>query len=151
MTRRPAVRVAALVVRGEELLMTRTGHGPAGGTWDVPRVTVDAGEMLAEAVVRSIEECCGYPDALCGPFAGWQEDLHADAGPVDPGGHAPLHGHHVTMFFHAVLLDGMEPDPQLVTTTDEVRWVSTYQVPDLRTRDGLAEFLSDQSMIDTVL
>lgn len=143
MTRRPTVRVGALVIRGEDLLMTRTGRGPAGGVWDVPGVEVDGGEMLAEAVVRSIEECCGYSDALCGPFAGWQEDLDADG--------ADQESHRITMFFHAVLLEGMEPDPDRTITVDEVRWVSTYQVPDLRTRDGLAEFLSDQSIIDTVV
>lgn len=143
MTVGPTVHVGALVARGEDLLMTRTGRGPAGGVWDVPGVSVMGGEMLAEAIVRSVDECCGYSDALCGPFVGWQES-------IDGSGDSEA-SHRLTMFFHAVLLDGSEQDPDRIVAVDEVRWVSTYQIPDMRTRDGLAEFLSDQSIIDTVL
>lgn len=140
MSTAPVVRVAALVPRDEELLMTRHGPGPAGGFWDVPRVDVRGGETLAEAAVRSVAECCGYTDALCGPFVGWQED-------VDRSG--DVHG--LTMFFEVVLLGDATPDPEGTATATEVRWISTYQIPEMRTCDGLAEFLSDQSIIDTVI
>lgn len=132
--------VAALVTRDEELLMTRSGHGPAGGVWDVPRSAVLAGETLAEAVVRTMLQCTGYGAALCGPFAGWQEDLEF----IDTD-------HVLTMFFHVVLLEGSESDPGSITGVVEAAWISTYRVTDLATRDGLVEFLSDQSIIDRVL
>lgn len=142
----PKVSVAALVTRGEELLMVRHGHGPAGGFWDVPLSRARHGETLAESVLRTLDQMCGLTSGLCGPFEGWEERIDLDAGV-----------HELIMYFRAVLLDDdVEPTPDRSTAgagsddVAEVAWVSTFQVVDLRTRDGLAEFLSDQSIIDTV-
>lgn len=182
MTSRPVVVATALVGGPDELLMVRRGIGPAGGTWDLPAAVVGRSETMAEAVVRALEEECGFSSGLCGSFEGWQESIDEDAD-----------SHLLHMYFHAVLLNenptlGEVPDEdsKLIADNDvavndlavndlavndlaptarpttagergatnsvvEVRWVSIYQVPEMRTRDGLAEFLSDQSIIDTVI
>lgn len=145
----PTLWAAALVTRDDDLLMVRLGHGPAGGVWDVPRVPVRVGRTLAEAVVEALEEHAGMPDSLCGPFEGWQEIIGPPEGP-----------HEVVMYFRAVVIADETDDTRARTpartvgnggTPAEVSWISVYQVPELATRDGLVEFLSDQSIIDTVV
>lgn len=137
----PSLWAAVLIARDDNLLLTRQGPGPADGVWDVPRVRVRAGDTLAESVVRAIEELVSRQDGICGPFTGWQELIDDSTG-----------SHDLIMYFQAVLLDD-DPLEVFPHSTDvaEVRWVSVYEVPELRTRDGLAEFLSDQSIIDTVV
>ncbi len=137
----PSLWAAVLITSDDTLLLTREGPGRAGGVWDVPRVRVGAGDTLAESVVRAIEEMVDRQDGICGPFTGWQELIDDSTG-----------SHELIMYFQAVLLDD-EPVKEVPHSKDvaEVRWVSVYEIPELRTRDGLAEFLSDQSIIDTVV
>ncbi|MHB1912084.1 MAG: NUDIX domain-containing protein, partial [Acidimicrobiales bacterium] len=56
---RPEVCVGAVVVDDDRLLLIRRGHGPAAGEWSVPGGRVEAGETLAEAVVREVLEETG--------------------------------------------------------------------------------------------
>lgn len=160
MTTGPVVRVAAICQQGDELLLVRSGHGPAAGTWSVPATDVSTGELLAEAVVRAVEDQTGAT-GLCGPFIGWAES-------IDDASHA------VTMYFDCVLLDGApapsgpvdrsgvapeqstgttayEPPPDAERTAVEQRSVPTWDVCELRLAEGLAEFLADHGIIDTVV
>ena len=134
----PRVRVGAVCLRGDELLLVRSGHGPAAGNWDVPGGPVERGETLAESVFRTFAFETGHDDVLCGPFFGWAEVLDDDA----PG------DHEIVMYFTAVLIDD---DPPGSGSATESAWVPVWTVPELRLRDGLAEFLADQEIIDTVV
>ena len=140
MTSRPSVRVGAVCLRGDELLLVRRGHGPAAGTWDVPGDLVGAGELLAETVVRVMAAQTGL-EVLCGPFIGWTESLDDD-------------GHELHMYFEAIVL-GEQPagdvSPDAEPTVAERRSVPTWDVCELRLTDGLAEFLSDHDIVDTVV
>lgn len=149
MTGAPQVRVGAVCVRGDELLLVRSGHGPAAGTWDVPGDAVRAGELLAEAVVRVVGDQAGL-EGLCGPFIGWAETLDEQV-------------HAVTMYFDAIVLgerddpadadapDPSEHGPDATPTAAERRSVPTWDVCELRLVHGLAEFLADQGIIETVV
>ena len=50
----PELCVSAVVIDDERLLLVRRGRGRAQGEWAVPGGRVQAGELLAEAVVREL-------------------------------------------------------------------------------------------------
>jgi len=126
--------VGAIVVADDELLVIRRGHGPAAGEWSVPGGRVEAGETLAEAVVREVGEETGI-EAVCGPLVGWVERISGDH-------------HYVILDFAATALERGEP----VAGDDaaEACWVPLGDVGELRLVDGLAEFLHEHGVIPTI-
>jgi 8-oxo-dGTP diphosphatase len=136
----PVVHVAAVALRGDDLLMVRRGHGAAAGEWSLPDGPVRRGETMAEAVVRVVSTETAYVDGVCGPFIGWHEVIDDDA--VDE--------HRVVMCFTAVIMD-QDRDPQLEAAGTEIRWIPVWTVPELPLAEGLAEFLADEEIIDTVV
>ncbi|MGB3411354.1 MAG: NUDIX domain-containing protein [Microthrixaceae bacterium] len=134
---KPRISVAAVVERRDEILLIRRSGGPSAGEWSVPATLLDPLETMAEATVRALAGQTGYDAGLCGPFMGWTEL-------IDDGAAT----HQVVMFFRAVILD---EEPAAVGTAIEVRWTPAWDVPELRLVDGLAEFLADQGLIDTVI
>ena len=129
----PSLRVAALVPRGDDYLMLRTGTH-----WQLPAASVRIGETLAEAVVRALADQVGLVEAICGPFIGWAEAVEA----VAPDTHS------VTMYFRAVTLES-ETEPS--SPSAEVRWIPSWDAAELGLADGLAEFLSDHGYIETLV
>jgi len=61
----PELCVSAIVIDDERLLLVRRGRGRAQGDWAVPGGRVQAGEMLAEAVVRELVGETGI-EGVCG-------------------------------------------------------------------------------------
>lgn len=55
----PIVGVAAVVVRGAEILLIRRGREPMLGAWSLPGGALELGETTAEGVVREILEETG--------------------------------------------------------------------------------------------
>ncbi len=131
---RPEVCVGAVVVVDDELLVIRRGHGPAAGEWSIPGGRVEAGETLAEAVVREVAEETGL-EAVCGSLIGWVERIGDDH-------------HFVILDFHATVLEGAQP--QAGDDAAEARWVPLADVAELRLVEGLAEFLHDHGVIPTI-
>ena len=135
MTPHPELAVGAIVIADERLLLIRRGRGPAEGRWSVPGGRVELGELLAEAAVRELREETGL-EAVCGPFVGFVERF--------------LEGHHhVIADFRVTLLD---PDAEPVAGDDaaEVAWVPLHDVATWPLVDGLAEFLHDHAIIQTI-
>jgi mutator protein MutT len=128
----PELCVGAIVVDADALLMVRRGHGPAAGTWSVPGGRVEAGEAMAESVVREVREETGL-DVVCGELAGWVELLTDDR-------------HLVVFDFHALVMGG-----EMVAGDDaaEVAWVPTVEVGERALSPGLAELLHDQGILET--
>ncbi len=133
-TGRPEVAVGAVAVADRRLLLVRRGQGPGAGEWSVPGGRVEAGESLAEAVVRELVEETGL-EGVCGPFLGWVERIGADH-------------HHVILDFRVTILD--PGDPVAGDDAAEVAWVPVGDVADLRLVTGLAEFLHDHDLIPTI-
>jgi 8-oxo-dGTP diphosphatase len=116
------------------LLLIRRGHGPAAGEWSIPGGRVEAGETLAEAVVRELAEETGV-EGVCDRMLGWVERIGAGY-------------HYVILDFVVTIL----PSGPLTAGDDaaEACWVSLDQVADMRLVGGLAEFLHEHGIIDVI-
>ena len=100
----------------------------------MPGGRVEAGETLAEAVVRELAEETGV-EAICDALLGWVERIGD--------------GYHYVIFdFLVTILAGDMP----VAGDDaaEARWVPLDQVAELRLVEGLAEFLHDNGVINVI-
>lgn len=131
----PQVCVGAIATRTNELLMVRRGTQPGMGRWSVPGGRVEAGETLAEAVVRELLEETGL-HGVCEALAGWTEIVDDEH-------------HFVVLDFEVTVLD--TADPIAGDDALEASWVPVWTVPELPLVDGLAEFLADQGIIETVV
>lgn len=132
---RPELSVAAVVVHDDRILLVRRGRGVAAGTWSVPGGRVEHGELLAEATVRELREETGL-EGVCGPLLGVVERF--------------LDGEHHVILDHQVTL--LEPEAEPVAGDDaaEVAWAALHEVADWALVDGLAEFLHDHGILDTI-
>jgi ADP-ribose pyrophosphatase YjhB (NUDIX family) len=92
---------------------------------------VEAGETLAEAVVRELHEETGL-EGVCGEFVGPVEIIEPDL-------------HVVVLDFWAHLLAHGEPTPGDDAT--EALWVPLGEVVDRLLVPGLGEFLHDHDVI----
>jgi 8-oxo-dGTP diphosphatase len=133
---KPEVCVGAVVVEDGRLLLIRRGHGPAQGEWSVPGGRVEAGELMAEAVVRELAEETGL-EGVCGEFIGWVERLGED--------------HHFVILDFAVTLLNPEAEPVAGDDAQEAAWVPLHEVAEIQLVEGLAEFLHDNQIIETIL
>ena len=131
---RPEVCVGAVAVVDEKLLLVRRGHGPAAGQWSVPGGRVEAGETLAEAVVRELAEETGI-EGVCGELLGWVERMGEEY-------------HYVILDFTVTVLDAAEATAG--EDAAEARWVPLADVAEHNLVDGLAEFLHDHGILPTI-
>ena len=133
MSEQPELCVSALVVEDEQLLLVRRANAPGQGDWSIPGGRVLAGETLAEAVVRELDEETGL-EGVCGAYIGLAEVIDGDH-------------HSVILDFHVHLLEFAEP----VAGDDavEAKWVPLGEVTDHRLVIGLGEFLHDHGVIAT--
>lgn len=131
MTTRPETCVGAVVVDDGRLLLIRRGRGAAVGQWSVPGGRVEAGETLAEAVEREVEEETGLA-VRCRDFIGWVERISTDH-------------HFVILDFDAELAS----DPEAHRAGDDasaVAWVELDRLGEHDLVDGLLAFLRDHGI-----
>jgi ADP-ribose pyrophosphatase YjhB (NUDIX family) len=133
-TERPRACVGAVAVRDDALLMIQRGSGGSRGRWSLPGGHIEAGETVAEALVREVGEETGLA-GLCGPMVGWAE-------------HIGEHAHYLILNFEVTIVDDGEPTPG----DDEMdaRWVALWEVSELKLTDGLVEFLAEHDIIDVL-
>lgn len=132
---RPEVCVGAVVVDDERLLLVRRGHGPAAGEWSIPGGRVEAGEVLAEAVLRELREETGI-EGVCGPLLAWVELIGDDH-------------HFVVLDFTVTLLEPQ--DPVAGDDAAEAGWVPLHQVAEYRLVEGLAELLHEHGVLEVIV
>ena len=136
MTPSPQVCVGAVVVDDGRLLLIRRGRGPAEGRWSVPGGRVEPGATVGEAVVRELAEETGL-EGLCGPLLGWVERIDDEH-------------HFVILDFVVDVLDPV--DPVAGDDAAEAAWVPLHEVGEMADLvDGLAEFLHEHGVLDTIV
>jgi len=130
----PVLGVSAVVVDADELLLVQRARSPFAGLWSLPGGRVEAGEVLAEAVVRELAEETGVEGA-CGELLGVAEVIGDDH-------------HHVVLVHRVSLLARSEP----VAGDDAAvaRWVPLGDVAELALADGIAELLYERGVITTI-
>jgi len=131
----PELCVGGIAVHDGELLLIRRGHGPAAGSWSVPGGRVEKDELLAEAVVREMLEETGL-ECVCGPLVGWVERFDDDR-------------HFVILDFEVTVLD--DTKARAGSDAAEVAWVPLADVAERNLVDGLAEFLHEHGVIETIV
>ena len=131
---RPEVCVGAIAVSEERLLLIRRGRGPAAGVWSLPGGRVEAGETLAEAVLRELAEETGL-DGVCDELVGWVERMGPDH-------------HYVILDFAVTVLEPREP--RAGDDAVEAEWVPLDEVAHRRLADGLAEFLHQHGIVPVI-
>jgi 8-oxo-dGTP diphosphatase len=131
----PQVCVGAVAVDDGRLLLIRRGTAPALGRWSVPGGRVEAGETVGEAVVRELAEETGL-EGLCGPLLGWVERIDDDH-------------HFVILDFEVEVLEPAEPTAG--GDAREAAWVPLHEVAEMDLVDGLAEFLHEHGVLDTIV
>ena len=134
MAERPLVCVGAIAVDGDRLLLVRRGRRPAAGRWSLPGGRVEAGETLAEAVVRELTEETGL-EGVCDELVGWVERIGTDH-------------HYVILDFRVTIVSSIRPTAG--DDADQAAWFPLNDVPDLLLVEGLAGFLHDHGIIPRV-
>ncbi len=81
----PLVGVAAVVFRGDAVLLVRRGQEPARDSWSLPGGLVELGETLEEALRRELLEETGLPVTILGITAVLDRIYR------DPAGRIPYH------------------------------------------------------------
>ena len=127
---RPFLGVGAVVIKNESLLMIRRGRAPGAGLWSIPGGKVEAGESLAEALVREVAEETGL-EVEAGPLAG----IHEVLGPP----------HYVVLDFHATI-EG-RPEPRAGGDAAEVRWVPLESISGLSCTPRFVETLTSWGVL----
>lgn len=131
----PTVAVGAVVVHDDRLLLIRRGRRPARGEWSVPGGRVEAGELLAEAVVRELREETGL-EGVCGHLIGVVERF--------------TDGQHFVILDHAVTVLDPATEPVAGDDASEVAWVELHSLAEWPLVDGLLEFLHDHGIVETI-
>jgi len=133
MAERPQLCVGAIALDDDLILLIRRGRGPAQGVWSIPGGRVEAGETLAEAVVRELYEETGLL-GVCEGLVGWVERFVEDY-------------HYVILDFSVTILSSV--DPVAGDDAAEAAWVRLSDVAELTLAEGLAEFLHEHDILPT--
>jgi ADP-ribose pyrophosphatase YjhB (NUDIX family) len=128
---RPFLAVSAAIIRGDRVLVVRRARAPAHGVFTLPGGVVEAGETLAEAVMREVREETGLevePLSIAG---------HREMIARDTDGRAERH--FVILAFAARWISG---EPVLNEELAEARWLRPAELAGLETTEGLAEIVA---------
>jgi 8-oxo-dGTP diphosphatase len=131
----PVPAVAAIILRGDEILLIRRGCEPGIGKWSVPGGSVEIGETLEEAVKREVREETGL-EIEVGELAGVSDLIAKRDG--------ELQFHYVLIDYLAAVTHG-----EAVAATDaaECRWVRLDEIGAYDVTKTLLDRLRENGLI----
>ncbi|MGC5777910.1 NUDIX hydrolase [Methylobacterium sp. NFXW15] len=129
---RPFVGASIAVIRESRVLLAARANEPMRGVWTLPGGLVEAGEALAEAALRELEEEVGLTAEVVGVLSPTEIIVRDEEGRAR---------HHYVVHPHAALWRGGEPvaGPEALG----VRWASLDEIADLQTTPGLIGTLQE--------
>lgn len=116
----PLPGVAAVVRRGDQVLLVRRGREPAKGAWALPGGLLELGESVEEGLRRELREECGI-EVQVGPLIAVFE-------PVERDQVGRVRFHFVVLDYLADYLSG---ELQAADDAADVRWVHIAALDDL--------------------
>lgn len=128
---RPFLAVSAAIIHEGRVLLARRAREPAHGLFTLPGGVVEAGETLAEAAMREVEEETGLLIEP-GGIAGYRDLIHRDTD-------SNVERHFVILAVVARLVGGTI---RLGEEISETRWVLPSELAGLATTEGLAEIVA---------
>jgi 8-oxo-dGTP diphosphatase len=128
---RPYLAVSAAIFRNGQVLVVRRARKPALNLYTLPGGVVEAGEPLADAVVREVREETALEIDPIG-LAGHREVIARDS-------EGRVERHFVIMSFAARWRAG---EPVLNHELDDARWLNPPELGGYRTTEGLAEIVA---------
>ena len=130
---RPVIGVSIAVIRDGTVLLAQRANEPMRGVWTLPGGLVEAGELLADAALRELEEEVGSLAEVVGPSLTPTEILMRDSD--------DRLRHHYVIHPHAARWRAVEPSPGPEALA--VRWVRLDEVAGLATTPGLIDTLRE--------
>jgi 8-oxo-dGTP diphosphatase len=130
---RPLIGVSIAVVRDGRVLLAQRANEPMRGVWTLPGGLVEAGERLAEAALRELEEEVGSCAEVVGASLTPTEILLRDED--------DRLRHHYVIHPHAARWRAVEPAPGPEALA--VRWARLDEVEGLATTPGLIDTLRE--------
>lgn len=129
----PMIGVSIAVIREGRVLLAARAREPMRGVWTLPGGLVEAGEQLADAALRELQEEVGVIAEVVGPSLTPTEIILRD-----PDARAR---HHYVIHPHAALWRAGEPAPGPEAL--DVRWARLDEVAGLATTPGLVDTLAE--------
>lgn len=133
---RPTLAASIAVFREGRVLLAQRGKAPALGLWSLPGGRIEAGERMAEAVLRELSEEVGISAKVVG-FVDHVEHIE-----LAPDG--SLRAHAVICAFAGRWVAG---EPQLSDEATGLLWVDPFQPGDLPMTRGLPAILAQAAAI----
>lgn len=130
---RPMIGVSIAVIRDGRVLLAARANQPMRGVWTLPGGLVEAGEPLAQAALRELQEEVGVLAEVVGPSLTPTEIIMRD----EDG----RSRHHYVILPHAATWVSGEPEPGPEALG--VRWARLDEVAELETTPGLAGTLAE--------
>ncbi|GLS44168.1 NUDIX hydrolase [Methylobacterium brachythecii] len=130
---RPMIGVSIAVIRDGRVLLAARANQPMRGVWTLPGGLVEAGERLAQAALRELQEEVGVVAEVVGPSLSPTEIIMRD----EDG----RSRHHYVILPHAATWLSGEPEPGPEALG--VRWARLDEVAGLETTPGLAATLAE--------
>jgi ADP-ribose pyrophosphatase YjhB (NUDIX family) len=132
----PVPAVAAIILRGREILLVKRGGEPGLGKWSAPGGSMEIGETLQEALKREVREETGL-EIEVGKLASVSDLIVKQDNDIA--------FHYVLIDYYATVVSG-----NLIAATDalDCRWVSLDEIRKYDVTASLIDRLRDNGLID---
>lgn len=131
----PIPAIAAIILRGDEILLIKRGAEPNIGKWSVPGGSIELGETLEEAVRREVREEIGL-EIKVGKLAGVSDLIVKESGAIA--------FHYVLIDYFATVESG---EPIAASDAVDCRWERLDKISECDVTPSLLDRLRENGLI----